>query len=175
MANPLFTIGHSVRPLGVFVDLLKAAEVRLVVDVRAIPRSRTNPQYNGDTLPSSLSGFRIGYEQSRSWAVVADDSRTCRRPRMRSGRTKVFIITPTTRWARAFTPRWRNCENSVIPSGAPSCAPRRYGGDVAGGSFWDYLIAAGEAVFHILGPDHIARAFITTAAKLGPDRVLTYP
>ena len=62
MASPLFTIGHSVRPLGVFVDLLKAAEVRLVVDVRAIPRSRTNPQYNGDTLPSSLSGFRIGYE-----------------------------------------------------------------------------------------------------------------
>jgi uncharacterized protein (DUF488 family) len=62
MPNPLFTIGHSVRPLGVFIDLLKAAEVRLVVDVRAIPRSRTNPQYNGDTLPSSLSGFRIGYE-----------------------------------------------------------------------------------------------------------------
>jgi uncharacterized protein (DUF488 family) len=43
MANPLFTIGHSVQPLGVFVDLLKAAEVRLVVDVRSIPRSRTNP------------------------------------------------------------------------------------------------------------------------------------
>jgi uncharacterized protein (DUF488 family) len=39
----------------------------------------------------------------------------------------------------------------------------------------DYLIAASEVVFHILGPDHIARAFITTAAKLGPDRVLTYP
>ena len=74
-----------------------------------------------------------------------------------------------------FTPRWRNCDNSVIPSGAPSFAPRRYGGDVAGGSFWDYLIDAGEAVFHILGPDHVARAFITTAAKRGPDRVLTYP
>ena len=47
----------------------------------------------------------------------------------------------------------------------------RYGGDVAGGYFGDYLIA-GEAVFHILAPDHVARAFITTAAK---DRVLTYP
>ena len=57
-----FTIGHSVRPLGLFIDLLKAAEVRVVVDVRAIPRSRTNPQYDGDTLPSSLSEFRIGYE-----------------------------------------------------------------------------------------------------------------
>jgi hypothetical protein len=74
-----------------------------------------------------------------------------------------------------FTPRWRNCDNSVIPSGTPSFAPRRYGGDVAGASFWDYLIAVGEAVFHILGPDHVARAFITTAAKRGPDRVLTYP
>jgi hypothetical protein len=68
-----------------------------------------------------------------------------------------------------FTPRWRNCDNSVIPSGAPSCGTlwwrcrRRI--------FWDYLIA-GEAVFHILAPDHVARAFITTAAK---DRVLTYP
>src|SRR6516162_4112903 len=63
MANPLFTIGHSVRPLSVFMDLLKGADVRLVVDVRAIPRSRTNPQYNADTLPSSLSGFQIGYER----------------------------------------------------------------------------------------------------------------
>src|SRR6516225_11337625 len=62
MANPFFTIGHSVRPLDVFVGLLKNADVRLVVDVRTIPRSRTNPQYNGDTLPSSLSGFQIAYE-----------------------------------------------------------------------------------------------------------------
>jgi uncharacterized protein (DUF488 family) len=71
MANPLFTIGHSVRTLGVFVDLLKAAEVRLVVDVRAIPRSRTNPQYNGDTLPSSLSEFRL-----RAYRGVGRSSRT---------------------------------------------------------------------------------------------------
>jgi uncharacterized protein (DUF488 family) len=62
MANPFFTIGHSVRPLDVFVGLLKNADVRLVVDVRTIPRSRTNPQYNGDTLPSSLSGFGIAYK-----------------------------------------------------------------------------------------------------------------
>jgi uncharacterized protein (DUF488 family) len=141
MANPLFTIGHSVRPLGVFVDLLKAAEVRLVVDVRAIPRSRTNPQYSGDTLPSSLSGFRIGYEhiaelggrRGRQSHVPSATNAFLRS--LRSGRTKVFIITPTTRWARTFTSRWRNCDNSVIPSGAPSCAQRRYGGDVTGESF----------------------------------------
>src|SRR5205823_10354326 len=33
----------------------------------------------------------------------------------------------------------------------------------------DYLIAAGDAVFHILGPDHVPRAFMTPAAKLGAD------
>ena len=60
MANPFFTIGHSTRPLEAFVGLLKGADVRLVVDVRTIPRSRSNPQYNSDVLPVSLSEFRIG-------------------------------------------------------------------------------------------------------------------
>jgi uncharacterized protein (DUF488 family) len=62
MAHPFFTIGHSTRPIGDFVDLLDFAKVARVVDVRAIPRSRTNPQYNFDTLPETLSRFQIGYE-----------------------------------------------------------------------------------------------------------------
>jgi uncharacterized protein (DUF488 family) len=47
MAHPFFTIGHSTRPVSEFVDLLKAAQIDLVADVRTVPRSRTNPQYNG--------------------------------------------------------------------------------------------------------------------------------
>jgi hypothetical protein len=62
MAFPFFTIGHSTRPIGEFIDLLVASEVGLVVDVRTIPRSRTNPHYNRETLPGSLSGFQIAYE-----------------------------------------------------------------------------------------------------------------
>ena len=62
MANPFFTIGHSTRPLAVFVDLLKGADVRLVIDVRTVPRSRTNSQYDRDALPASLSSFQVGYE-----------------------------------------------------------------------------------------------------------------
>ena len=62
MTNPFFTIGHSTRPLGTFVDLLKSADIRLVVDVRTIPRSRNNPQYNNDVLAASLSPFQIEYE-----------------------------------------------------------------------------------------------------------------
>jgi uncharacterized protein (DUF488 family) len=51
MAYPFYTIEHSKRPIGEFVDLLGNAEVKLVVDVRTAPRSRTNPQYNRDALP----------------------------------------------------------------------------------------------------------------------------
>lgn len=57
-----FTIGHSTRTLDEFVALLRESRVGLVVDVRSIPRSRTNPQYDRDTLPGALGGFQIGYE-----------------------------------------------------------------------------------------------------------------
>src|SRR5580704_11516884 len=66
MANPFFTIGHSTRLIDSFVDLLKGAEIGLVVDVRTVPRSRTNPQYNSDVFSASLSAFQIGYEHIAS-------------------------------------------------------------------------------------------------------------
>jgi uncharacterized protein (DUF488 family) len=62
MKFPFFTIGHSTRPIGEFIDLLTASEIGIVVDVRTVPRSRTNPQYNREALPESLSGFQIAYE-----------------------------------------------------------------------------------------------------------------
>src|ERR1700748_1763308 len=62
MAYPFFTIGHSTRPVSEFVDLLKVAQVELLADVRSVPRSRTNPQYNCDVLPETLTPFAIAYE-----------------------------------------------------------------------------------------------------------------
>src|SRR4051812_31860650 len=62
MAYPFFTIGHSTRSVPEFVGLLRSVEVRLVVDVRTVPRSRTNPQFNRDALPDSLAEYQIGYE-----------------------------------------------------------------------------------------------------------------
>jgi uncharacterized protein (DUF488 family) len=62
MSNPFFTIGHSTRPTEEFVALLKDAEINLVVDVRTVPRSRTNPQFNSDVLPASLAPHGVAYE-----------------------------------------------------------------------------------------------------------------
>jgi uncharacterized protein (DUF488 family) len=175
MANPFFTIGHSVRPLCVFIDLLKDAEARFVVDVRAFPRSRTNPQYNSDTLPTSLRDFDIGYEhiaelggrrgrqanvqpatnafwQNESFHnyadfAMGDDFHTALDRLRQIGRSqRCAVMCAETLW-------WQ-CHRRIIS---------------------DYLIAAGEAVFHILGPGHVAQAFMTPAAKPGAAGVLTYP
>ena len=62
MPNPFFTIGHSTRSIDEFVALLAGVEVKLVVDVRTVPRSRTNPQFNRDALPASLAAQGIAYE-----------------------------------------------------------------------------------------------------------------
>ena len=55
------TIGHSNRPIEDFVGLLWTHEVARVIDVRTIPRSRHNPQFNLDALPASLAAAGIDY------------------------------------------------------------------------------------------------------------------
>src|SRR5258708_32179969 len=66
MAQPFYTIGHSTRPIGDFVDLLRSAGVTFVADVRTVPRSRANPQYNRDVLSEALAAYEIGYEHIAS-------------------------------------------------------------------------------------------------------------
>jgi uncharacterized protein (DUF488 family) len=58
----VLTVGHSTRPLADFVELLKAHTVERLIDVRTVPRSRHNPQYNIDVLPISLAAAGIDYE-----------------------------------------------------------------------------------------------------------------
>jgi uncharacterized protein (DUF488 family) len=61
-APVVLTIGHSTRTLADFIDLLKVNEVTRLIDVRTIPRSRHNPQFNTDTLPVALEAEGISYE-----------------------------------------------------------------------------------------------------------------
>ncbi len=60
-AVTVFTVGHSTRPLDQFIDMLKAHDIRLAADVRTIPRSRHNPQFNSDALANSLKASGIDY------------------------------------------------------------------------------------------------------------------
>ena len=57
----IYTIGHSTRPAAELVGLLRGHGVRTLVDVRAIPRSRHNPQFNTDALAATLAAAGIEY------------------------------------------------------------------------------------------------------------------
>ena len=57
----LHTVGHSTRSLEEFIELLRSFGIRRVVDVRTIPRSRHNPQFDGQTLATELRNRRLDY------------------------------------------------------------------------------------------------------------------
>lgn len=57
----IFTVGHSTRTIKAFVELLRSHGVKRVVDVRTIPRSRHNPQFDHQALAKSLHNARIHY------------------------------------------------------------------------------------------------------------------
>ena len=61
MSDIVLTVGHSTRGLQEFIDLLKAHSVASLMDVRTVPRSRHNPQFNRDTLPAALEVAGIRY------------------------------------------------------------------------------------------------------------------
>lgn len=175
MASPFFTIGHSTRAVTEFVDLLKGEQVRLVVDVRTVPRSRSNPQFNYDVLPQTLAQDQIGYEriaalgglrgkqhevaqganafwQNQSFHNYADYGLT---EAFHSGLARLCALGQEQRCAIMCAEAvWWRCHRRIIA---------------------DYLIAAGKTVFHILGQGRIVPARMTAAAQLGPDGSLTYP
>jgi uncharacterized protein (DUF488 family) len=57
----VLTIGHSTRTLEEFIELLQIYGVTLLIDVRTVPRSRHNPQFNKEALPDQLKRFGIKY------------------------------------------------------------------------------------------------------------------
>ena len=59
--RPILTIGHSTHPIDVFLAMLQGHEVKRLVDVRTIPKSRRNPQFNLDELPRFLEAAGIGH------------------------------------------------------------------------------------------------------------------
>jgi uncharacterized protein (DUF488 family) len=172
---PFFTVGHSTRSFEEFVGLLRTARVRLVVDVRTVPRSRTNPQFNRDTLPEALSKFQIGYEHVPTLGGLRGVSRDVP-PRVngfwqnqsfhnyadyamgnnfRQGFKQLVDLghqAPTAIMCAEAV--WWRCHRRIIA---------------------DYLIAADETVFHVLSPDRVEPASLTPAAELGLDTVITYP
>ncbi len=100
MAHPFYTIGHGTRPIGEFIDLIRSVEVTLLADVRTVPRSRTTPQYNLDTLPQSLAAFGIGHEHMAALGGLRSRAREVAPDR--SERQRLAAARPRSSWLPRF-------------------------------------------------------------------------
>lgn len=61
MSTTIYTIGHSTRRFDEFLKILQRFHIELIVDIRAIPRSRNNPQFDLDVLKVNLETYGIGF------------------------------------------------------------------------------------------------------------------
>jgi uncharacterized protein (DUF488 family) len=171
----VFTIGHSTRTIAEFVALLAQVSVDLLVDVRSIPRSRTNPQFNADTLPESLAAAGIGYRLlpalggrrhrkkdaapslNMFWQVAAfrnyaDYAST---DVFRAGLEELKTLALNHRCAIMCAEAvWWRCHRRIIA---------------------DYLLADGFVVEHIMGPGKIDAAKLTPGAQILSGGRLVYP
>jgi uncharacterized protein (DUF488 family) len=167
----VWTIGHSTRSLDEFTALLKPVAIDLLADVRSVPRSRTNPQYNRDTLPAALRAQGIGYRhlaalgglrkarpessntlwRNESFRGYADYALT---PAFHSGIEELQALVSRHRVAIMCAEAvWWRCHRRIIA---------------------DYLLVAGERVEHILAPGKIDPARLTPGAVAQPDGSLIY-
>ena len=170
-----FTIGHSTRGVDEMVALLAEAGANAIADVRTVPRSRTNPQFNLDAFPQALAARAIAY---RHFAALGG---------LRS-RARDAPPSPNPFWKNASfrnyadyadTEPFRDGLDELIGFGESRvCAVM-----CAEAVWWrchrriiaDYLIAAGAAVFHIMGPGKITPAALTPAAREAGGGRLIYP
>ena len=174
MPSPFFTIGHSTRPTEEFVALLKAAEARVVVDVRTVPRSRTNPQFNRDVLPLSLAPHGIAYEHLVSLADCGACSATSHPRQTGSGRTRASQFRRLRDWPGVSR---RSYETTRIwACGAPGRHVRR-GGLVALSSPHHFRLPdrRGRGGLPHSRPGPHRAPHLTPAARIEPNGTLIYP
>ena len=171
MYSRILTIGHSTRTLEAFIALLQENAAEWIVDVRSIPRSRHNPQFNRDTLPESLSAAGIGYSHMAGLGGF-------RKPRADS---------PNTYWKNAAfrgyadymqTTQFRDSLEALLglaagKRAAVMCAeavPWRCHRSLIA----DALVVRGIRVTHVLAPGESMAHALTAGARM-EGGLITYP
>jgi len=173
-SGTIFTIGHSTRSVAELIALLREAGVDLLVDVRSAPRSRTNPQFNTDTLPQALAAAGIGYRHIRALGGLRHHP-------------KGAPASPNTLWR---TGAFRNYADYAMTepfraglAELRALAEKHTCAIMCAEAVWwrchrrlvaDYLLAEDIPVGHIMGPGKIEPARLTPGAQPQPDGTILY-
>jgi uncharacterized protein (DUF488 family) len=172
---PFFTIGHSNRSLEELIELLTGARISLLADVRTVPRSRSNPQFNKDTLPQALVTSDILYEHLPALGGLRGKARAAPRELNGSWRNESFhnyadyaLSEPFQAGLGQLLDAGRRQRCAIMCSEALwwRCHRRIVA---------DYLIARGEAVLHISGRGRLEPARLTPGAVIQPGATVLYP
>lgn len=175
MKLPFLTIGHSTRSLEEFIGLLSGWRVDRVVDIQKIPMSRTNPQFNKDTLPPALAVFQVSYEHVAALGGLRGKSQSVP-PQVNGFWTNESFHNYAD---YALSLEFRRGLDLLLDEGSKQrCAI------MCSEAVWwrchrrivaDYLIANGETVFHIMGEGRLEPAYLTPAAVIQAGRTIHYP
>ncbi len=175
MKLPFFTIGHSTRSLEAFIELLSGSRVDRVVDIRKIPMSRTNPQFNEKALASALAVFQISYGHIAALGGLRGKSTSV--PSQVNGFWTNESFHNYADYALSL--EFQRGLDQLLDGGSKQrCAI------MCSEAVWwrchrrivaDYLIANGETVFHIMGEGRLERAQLTSAAVIQSDMTIHYP
>ncbi len=175
METGFVTIGHSDRTLDELMDMLREARVDLVVDVRSFPRSRSNPVFNIENLPSSLAQRQIAYDHYPDLGG--------RRPKQTSvdpDLNALWRVGSFHNYADyALGGTFGAAFDALIAVGRA----RRVAIMCAEAVWWrchrrivaDYLLLNGHRVDHLMAPGRSDAATPTPGAKRRPDGKLIYP
>ena len=154
---------------------MKGAEVSRLVDVRTVPKSRTNPQFNKETLPGALTGSDVSYEHMAALGGLRPKSRTVA-PDVNAFWTNDSFHNYAD---YALSEEFHAGLSRLIEEGRKEhCAI------MCSEAVWwrchrrivaDYLIAHHEDVFHIIGQGRLEAAKLTPGAVIRGDQKVVYP
>jgi uncharacterized protein (DUF488 family) len=167
----MMTIGHSNRPLAEFLAMLQAHGVELLVDVRKVPRSAHNPQFNRESLPESLAAARIEYRHMPGLGGLRhprkDSINTAWRNMSFRGYADYMQTVEFEQNLAELERLGRECTVAIMC--AESVPWRCHRSLIA-----DALTARGVPVFHIMSAERVSPHKLTEFARVEDGKV-TYP
>jgi uncharacterized protein (DUF488 family) len=174
-ARTVHTVGHSTRTLAELTALLSEAGVQVIADVRSVPRSRRNPQFNIDLLPASLADSAMRYQH------FAQLGGRRHRPRDAPPSPNTFWRNDSFRnyadyaMTDEFATGMARLHDLVVESNCAIMCSEALWWRCHRRIISDYLLSQDFAVLHIMGPRQIETATMTPGANRLPDGTLVYP